>query len=745
MAWRVTSAFVADQSCSHRHGVGGERGRGKTAVVITGTIAAMLLVDLAAQAEESRFAMTFSRSQYVHWIELYDATDTKIDPTDPHAPPYSPVFTCGRCHDYAAISRGHHFNALQPQAAAGRPGEPWIWTDTRTGTQLPLSYRGWPGTYDPRALGISTWDFLLKFGRHMPGGLAEAPAEDPSLRATDETAVETTAGDAPVPPGADNGRWPLSGQLAIDCMACHGRATAHSPEAWWDQISKQNFAWAPVAALGIADVDGAVSNLPADFDPAAQREPTPPDAAAAPDEAVPSPDAATTEAAENAPAEPAEPTGPSLPRTRYRALQLSADKKVFFDVVRTPSNNVCYYCHTTRRADAAAGPDWTHDEDVHLRAGMSCASCHRNDLEHHTVRGYEGEQHPSGESVASLSCRGCHLDGTDEAVTQAGGRLGAPKPLHRGLPPIHLETLSCTACHAGPRPSPEALRVQTSMAHALGLPTHSLTAETEPGMVVPVMLQTDGVLYPHRMVWPAFWGQLRDDQLTPLNPDAAQEALRSTLRVRRNATFTETLGKVTLSAEDKATVLGADRASVADAELTDEERAKLARLATTKSAEAFREKLGGALEALQKTLPSDGSQAVYVAGGRAYRRTADGAVETFSHPATQPYAWKLGHDVRPARWSSGATGCYECHALGTPIFDGKVTAIGPAPDPEPPTQRMAELAGYDRLQIDAWNLSFQGRSAFKWFGFVSAGVVGLILVSFLFVGLNGLFGFLRRS
>ena len=76
----------------------------------------------AAGAEESRFAATHSRSQYVHWIDLYDATDTKIDPSDPNAPPYSPVFTCGRCHDYQAIAHGYHFNAMQKLADAGPAG-----------------------------------------------------------------------------------------------------------------------------------------------------------------------------------------------------------------------------------------------------------------------------------------------------------------------------------------------------------------------------------------------------------------------------------------------------------------------------------------------------------------------------------------------------------------------------------------------------------------------------------------------
>ena len=102
-------------------------------------------------SSESRFAVTNNRSEYVHWIDLYDAANRLIDVRAGEAPPYSPRTTCGRCHDYEAIVRGHHFNAMQSPSATDPPGEPWIWTDERTGTQLPLSYRDWPGTYNPNA------------------------------------------------------------------------------------------------------------------------------------------------------------------------------------------------------------------------------------------------------------------------------------------------------------------------------------------------------------------------------------------------------------------------------------------------------------------------------------------------------------------------------------------------------------------------------------------------------------------
>ncbi len=100
-------------------------------------------------AQESRFATADSRRDFVHWIELRDGSGKPIDPADPASPPYSPRETCGKCHDYGLISQGHHFNANAIGGTSGRPGEPWIWTDRRSGTQIPLSYRRWPGTYHP--------------------------------------------------------------------------------------------------------------------------------------------------------------------------------------------------------------------------------------------------------------------------------------------------------------------------------------------------------------------------------------------------------------------------------------------------------------------------------------------------------------------------------------------------------------------------------------------------------------------
>lgn len=673
-------------------------------------------VCLRAAGEESRFAMTHSRSDYVHWIDLYDANDHRIDPTLPEAAPYSPMFTCGRCHDYKAISVGHHFNAAMKGADPGRAGEPWIWTDTRTGTQLPLSFRGWKGTYDPRQLGISEWEFVLQLGRHLPGGGPGEPASAAEA-APSAAAKPAEAAKEPVPAkkaypekqpeaGAKTGeaanRWRLSGPLAIDCLMCHSRDRSYSPEAWWKQITDQNFAWAPAAAAGLAHVTGAVSGLPDNFDPAAA-------------------DAAKR-----------------LPKTAYYQHRINAEKKVFLDIARRPPDHACYYCHTVRHVGPGASPEWTRDADVHLRAGMACSDCHRNGIEHHTVRGFEGEKCPTGESVVTLSCRGCHLG--EEPL---GGRLGAPRPLHKGLPLVHLEKMSCTSCHSGPPPGQEAMRVQTAMAHGLGLPSHTYSADMAPGIVEPVLMQDRGVLYPYRMMWPSFWGAIQGDRITPIHPEAANRVLRTTLRVRRGSTFAETMSQVPLTPEEKAQVLGQERAKVPEGQLTAAEKEKLEEGVKAKAPEAFRKKLAEALPKLKEAIPPRGGEPVFVSGGRAYRLSQAGGVEEFAHEAAKPYAWPLAHDVRPARASSGATGCFECHSPGAPYFEGLVSSIGQAPD-KPITLAMYEVAGYEKLKLDAWNQSFRARTAFKWFGFFATGVVGLILLSYLLLGLNGLMGMIRR-
>lgn len=78
-----------------------------------------------------------SRITPVHQIPLKDEFNQVIVPSETNPPPFSSRYTCAPCHDYGVIQTGWHFNTAKP-SPAGRPGEPWVWVDERTGTQLPL-------------------------------------------------------------------------------------------------------------------------------------------------------------------------------------------------------------------------------------------------------------------------------------------------------------------------------------------------------------------------------------------------------------------------------------------------------------------------------------------------------------------------------------------------------------------------------------------------------------------------------
>jgi len=81
--------------------------------------------------------------------------------------------------------------------------------------------------------------------------------------------------------------------------------------------------------------------------------------------------------------------------TTYDKTRFDSVNKVFLDIVRSPPDARCYFCHSTQsimkntpageveatghgageRTEALA---WIHDQDVHLASGLTCTDCHRN-------------------------------------------------------------------------------------------------------------------------------------------------------------------------------------------------------------------------------------------------------------------------------------------------------------------------------------------------------------------------------
>ncbi|MCB2180900.1 MAG: hypothetical protein KQH63_02605 [Desulfobulbaceae bacterium] len=48
----------------------------------------------------------------------------------------------------------------------------------------------------------------------------------------------------------------------------------------------------------------------------------------------------------------------------------------------------------------------------------------------------------------TVTCESCHITRTHPKLTDNGGSLTAPTPLHNGLPQLHIDRIGCTTCHA---------------------------------------------------------------------------------------------------------------------------------------------------------------------------------------------------------------------------------------------------------------------------------------------------------
>ncbi len=593
-----------------------------------------------------------SRAHPAHLIPLFSENEDgeqgeKISPDNDPLLPFSNRWTCGGCHSYGIINKGWHFNATDPNVVPGRPGQPWILTDARTGTQIPLSYRPWPGTFMPEQVGMTAREFTLHFGRHTPGGGAgEHETEDP-----DEIM-----------------RQFISGKLEINCLSCHNADPGQdqgSSTGYAVQIARENFRWAAAASCEFASVSGSANDMPETYDPFMPEPPEDP-------KKVP-------------------------PTITYRKTAFDQDNNISFNIVREVPDHRCYFCHSNLYIEKEDTEKWTFDEDIHLTAGLKCVDCHRNGIGHNIIRGYNEEagitQNPL---AATSSCEGCHLpEGEDEPKA---GRLGAPIPTHIGIPTVHFEKLTCTACHSGPWPTEKTILTKISRAHRLGTVGVNKSHEALPHIIAPVFAKQAGIgaayigkllvleggkIAPHKLIWPAYWGVLEDDKVTPIDFEVVKQTVGEVLA---NEKLPATGDWPALSTENITKALNS---------------------------------LKGAVE----------GEPVYVSGGKLYRldirRVAKLTIT--EHHAAQPYLWPIGHNVRPAAQSLGVRYCTDCHATDAPFFFGDVTVDSPVVS-EREAKRMIEFQNINPFYAWAFAFSFVFRPMMKYICLGSCAVLGLVLL-----------------
>ena len=599
--------------------------------------ASTCLAGLALAKPEIQVAPDPGRTTPVHNIPLLNAENAAIDPSAKAPKPISMKTTCGKCHDYDIVERGWHFNTGDANVPPGRAGEAWVLADMATGTQIPISPRGWKGSYKPAQIGMSSWVYVDKFGRQMPGG-------DYAERYADKY-------------GGPSDRWDATGYLSINCLACHSCDFRQNQDEWAKNIERGNYLEAATAASGFGQALGYVNKLPETFDRMLGEAPDAPQ---------------------------------FMPSVVLDKARFGYKDSVFVDLAasKLPGNR-CYYCHSTHRTDMQ---EFQTQEDVHLARGLTCVACHRNGIDHQISRNYEGE---AGRNEG-YSCRGCHL-GQSEAMTaelKKGGFGAAPRPAHKGIPQLHLDKLTCTACHSGLMPSARPTKVLTARIHALGVHALPHDANSLPTVLEPVFVkQADGKIAPCRMVFPAFFGRIKDGKVKPMLPSAVIEATGNLL----------------------ATPAG--RAPAAPTP----------------------EKVAAALKALGND--KDAGLAVYVGGGKLWKLQGDKPAPC-DDAAAEPYAWPIAHDVRPAAQSLGAGGaCTDCHSEGSAFLFGKVPPSTLVALGEPSPIEMSRFTGLDPTYHKLLGLTFIFRPYLKSFGFAVSGIVLLVLLAF---GLPGFASVLKR-
>lgn len=754
-----------------------------SAIIIT-VMAVAVVGPAAASNDPTKWAG--SRISPVHQIPLKDHLNQAIIPTESNPLPFSARFSCAPCHDYDVIKRGWHFNAVAG-GPAGRPGEPWIWLDERTGTQIPLSYRPWKGLFNPQDLNLTPWDFTLLFGRHFPGG---GPAEPNDKDAAPEA------------------RWSVSGGIEINCFGCHNASPKQNPSEWAKQVLRENFRWAATAAAGLAEVTGMSSRLKPTWD--IFDGPNPDDSEWA-----------------------------VAPAVKYDRTLFDSKHKAFLDIAYKPADARCLACHSAAPKGLAKRE---FDDDVHSAAGLKCVDCHRNDVGHGIVRGYEGEGKDNPTAAGDFTCRGCHLGEAADGKAVKPGRLGAPRPIHKGVPKVHFERLACTVCHSGPMPAKETTGVRTAKANRLGIFGVADWSTDLPAIQEPVYIRDENKrLTPSRVMWPSYWARmegnvpkpikpadvtviagdilfpeneavailntlasvpevggtpvlvldgrafevnpdaglsriadvpaakgvlaagwalLKDGAVVPLipefdpanaetsvEPEAKIQNVLAALSIMPNApgrpmlTYKNATYKIVESALEKTESKDAPAAALSLAWLKGDTRAPL--LAESKA------RTIAALAGSEQTLTEEQVEAVlkaltakekaenaYISAGKLFRLGKKGGLAISDNDAANPVAWPFAHQVRPARQALGVNGCTDCHSGGSDFFFAKTRPSGPLQTDRSKVRSAVSFMGMTQPFHRLFGLSFLVRPGFKVVLAIAAFVIASIL-AILFLTMLG--------
>jgi formate dehydrogenase gamma subunit len=594
--------------------------------------------------------------------------------------PYSPKQTCGACHNYQLITEGYHFTQGKgealPQDFAARCN--WVLYPGNYGGNwcfAPLLRQLAPKqNTKARMIDMTSFEFVTaNCGACHPGG---GPLEydrdgfryDAHMR--DPAAGLTPGGDNQLDGDYFKARWSETGVIEADCLLCHMPKYDYKKRN--NQFPDLNFKWAATVGAGFGTVSGKVA--------AGQQ-----------------------------------------PEVTYNREFFDAEGNVKLHLAPEPRNENCLSCHTLPEWKKR-GAAFSSRTDTHLKAGLRCVDCHAagSKAADPRIRGKEVHQIGKGDDPATWvrndldntvrQCADCHLT----------GYLNAPIAKHEGFPPVHLEKLSCQACHipwravksgqvqmsdvfnTGPFISPPPKRIWTYYDPFLKYwnffgELDRFTVHDQPtDPYRPILVRYKGKIFPVNRAHSA-WPGLIEEGKPGLNQVFMKDVFLMWQKHRQDPSLYPELAKIRDDNGDG--VPEVNRPEEIDAFI--------------KSVKAYLTDTGFDLA---------GKTVVWVMDDRAYTSGAAWQPLPKYDFEASPYAsvYKYSHDVAPAKAALGAKGCTDCHSSGAPSFNAAIVKYPFGDDGQAVYIPQFQLLGSGRLGVwlSAWRESWL-KPLSKWlFGFV---------------------------